>query len=37
MPLGELRKELIATLRHAHNKRLRTAKEKIAEARSQTC
>ena len=22
MPVGELRKELIATLRHAHNKRL---------------
>ncbi len=28
MPVGELRKELIATLRHAHNKRLPRSKGK---------
>lgn len=37
MPVGELRKELIATLRHAHNKRLPRSKGKDRRARSPTC
>ena len=31
-PAGELKRELIATLRHAHNKRVPAAKDKTAEA-----
>lgn len=36
-PVGELRRDLIACLRHAHNKRLPRSKGRTAVARSPTC